>query len=120
MFILEDVVVIIVLVWDVGVVVVFGEVQFEYCVFGVIVLNGIDCIQVVCRFFNSLVFVVVCIWIVLLGCRFSILCVNVGSVDGEVWKILVFQVIYCIEEDCFFVVGVEVRMVVLLDIQVIV
>lgn len=119
MFILEDVVVIIVLVWDVGVVVVFGEMQFEYCVFGVIVLNGIDCIQVVGRFFNSLVFVVVCIRIVLL-CRFSILCVNVGSVDGEVWKILVFQVIYCIEEDCFFVVGVEVRMVILLDIQVIV
>lgn len=47
MFILEDVVVIIVLVWNIGVVVIFGKVQFEYGVFGMFFLQGIDCIQIV-------------------------------------------------------------------------
>lgn len=81
--ILEDVAVTTAPAWDVGVVVVFGEMQFEHRAFGATVLNGIDRIQAVGRLFNSPVFVVVRIRIALPGRRFSIPCVNVGSADGE-------------------------------------
>ena len=98
-------------------VVVFGEVQFEHRAFGATVLNGVDRIQAVGRLFNSLVFVVVRIRIALPGRRFSIPCVNVGSADGEAWKIPVFQVIHRTEEDRFFAVSVEVGTVIPPDIQ---
>src|SRR5699024_3715642 len=115
--ILEDVAVTTAPAWDVGVVVVFGEMQFEHRAFGATVLNGIDRIQAVGRLFNSPVFVVVRIRIALPGRKFSIPCVNVGSADGEAWKIPVFQVIHRTEEDRFFAVGVEVRTVIPPDIQ---
>lgn len=51
--------------WDVGVVVVFGEVQFEHRALGTTVLNGIHRIRAVGRLFNSPVFIVVRIRIAL-------------------------------------------------------
>ncbi len=68
-------------------------------------------------FLNSPVFVVVRIRIALPGRRFCIPCVNVGSADGEAWKIPVFQVIHRTEEDRFFAVSVEVGTVIPPDIQ---
>lgn len=46
-FILEDVVVVVVLVWNIGMVVVLGKVQFEQGVFCLFFLYGIYCIQVI-------------------------------------------------------------------------
>ena len=91
--------------------------QFEHRAFGAAILNGVHRIQAVGRLFNSPVFVVVRIRIALPGSGFSIPCVNVGSADGEAWKIPVFQVIHRTEEDRFFAVGVEVRTVIPPDIQ---